>query len=67
MRKVVLDIIRDSMSALVKNGKYGAINTVNPTTTGYYVVKCLSEQYTLQDNKTVDRRIIKAGEIIAKA
>ena len=37
--KVVLDGISDNMSALVQNGKYGAINTVDPTTMGYYVVK----------------------------
>ena len=34
---------------------------------GYYVVKNLSEPYTLQDNKTVDKQVIKAGKIIVKS
>ena len=51
VHKVVSDGISDNMSALVNNGKYGAINTENPTTIGYYVVRFLSEPYTLQDEK----------------
>ena len=34
---------------------------------GYYDVKVLPEPYTLQDDKTVDKQVIKAGEIIVKA
>ena len=42
VHKVLLDGISDNMSALVQNGKYGTINTEDPTTIGYYVVKFLS-------------------------
>ena len=49
VHKAVLDYISDNMYALVHNGGYGAINTVDPTTMGYYVVRDLSEPYILQD------------------
>ena len=49
------------MYKLVQNRKYGAINTSDPTTMGYYVVKFLSEPYRLKDKKKVDKQIIKAG------
>ena len=32
----------------------------------YYVVKFLSGPYTLQDYKTVDKKVIKSGELIVK-
>ena len=48
MRKFVLDGISDNMSALVQNGNYGAINTIDPTKIGHYVFKFLSEPYMLQ-------------------
>ena len=51
VHKFLLVDISDNMYALVNNGKYGAINTENPTTIGYYVVRFLSEPYTLQDGK----------------
>ena len=43
VHKVVLYGISGNMSALVQNGKYGTINTADPTTMGYYVAKFLSE------------------------
>ena len=61
VHKVVLDGISDNMSALVHNGKYGAINTTDQNTMGYYVVKFVLEPYTLQDDKIVDKQAIKAG------
>ena len=67
VNKVVLDGISDNMSALVQNGKYGAINNEYPTTMGYYVVRFLSEPYTLQDEKKVDKKVMKSGELIKKA
>ena len=51
MHKVVFGGISDNMSALVQSGKYGAINTTDPTKMGYYVVKLSSETYKLQDEK----------------
>ena len=40
--KVVLDGNTKNMSSLVQNGKYGAVNTADLTTPGYYVVKFIS-------------------------
>ena len=51
VHKFLLDGISDNMSALVHNGKYGVINTADPTKMGYYFVKLLSEPYTLQYEK----------------
>ena len=56
-----------TMSALVQNGEYGAINTEDTTTMGYYVVKLLLAPYKLQDDKTVNSQAIKSGELIVKA
>ena len=39
LHKVVLDGLSENMSTLFQNGKYGAINTADPTTMGYCVVK----------------------------
>ena len=44
--KAVLYGISYNISALVQKGKYGAINTADPTTMGYYLVKFLPEPYT---------------------
>ena len=66
MHKVVLDGISENRYSLVQNVKYGMINTIDPTTMVYYVAKFLSEPYKLQDNKTVDKQVIKAVELIVK-
>ena len=55
------------MSSLVQYDKYGYINTTCTTTNGHYVIKFISEAYTLQNNTTVDRQIIAAGELVFKA
>ena len=49
------------MSLLVKSGKYGAIKTTERTTNGFYVIMFKSESCTLQDNTTIDGKIITAG------
>ena len=67
VHKVVLDGISENMSSLVHNRKYGAVNTVDPTTTGYYVVKLISEPYTLQEGETVNKQFINSDRIIVNA
>ena len=42
IRQVVLDSISNNMAALVQTDKYGAINTADTTTMGYYVIKFMS-------------------------
>ena len=55
------------MDSLVESGKYGAINTTDTSTNGFYVIMFKSGSYTLQENTTIDRQIITAGELVAKA
>ena len=46
--QVILDGISENMASLVQSGKYSAINTTGKSTMGYYVVKFVSEAYTLK-------------------
>ena len=56
------------MASLVQSGKYDAINnTDNTTKTWYYVIRSISEAYTLQNNTTIDGQIISDGELFVKA
>ena len=55
------------MASSVQSGKYGAINTTNRATNVFYVIMFKSEAYTLQDNTTIDGKIITAGGLVVKA
>ena len=55
------------MAALVQFGKYGAINTDETITNGFYVIRFISEAYTLLNNTVIDGQIIYAGELFFKA
>ena len=55
------------MAPLVESGKYGAINTTDTSTNGFYVIMLYSGAYTLQENTTIDRKIINACELVVKA
>ena len=46
--QVVLDGISDNMASLVESGKYGAINTTDTSTNGFYFIMFTSGAYTLQ-------------------
>ena len=67
IHQVVLDGISDNMDFLVESSKYGAINTTDTTTNEFYVIMFTSGAYTLQENTTIDRQIITAGELVIKA
>ena len=54
------------MASLVKSGMHGAINTYDTTTNGFHVIQFLSEEYTLQNNTTIDEKVISAGELVFK-
>ena len=66
IHQVVLDGISDNMDSLVQSGMYGAINTYETTTNGFYVIKLISEAYTLQNNTTIDGQVISAGELVVR-
>ena len=55
------------MSSLVQPGLYGSINTDEITSNGFYNIKFISESYTLQNNTTIDGRVISAGELVVRA
>ena len=65
--QVVLDGISDNISLLVESGTYGAINTTYTYTNGFYVIMLTPGAYTLQENTTIDGKIITAGELVVKA
>ena len=67
MHQFVLDGISYNMVSLVESGKYGAINTTDTATNGFYVIVFTLEAYTLQDNTTIDVKIITAGGLVVKA
>ena len=46
---------------------YGAINTYDTTTNGFYVIQFLSEAYTLQNKTNIYGQVISAGELVVKA
>ena len=58
IQQVVIDGISDNLDSLVESGKYGYINTTDTTTNGFYFIMITSESYTLQENTTIDRKII---------
>ena len=61
IHQVVLYEISDNMASFVESGKYGAINTTDTSTNGFYVIIFTSEAYILQDNTKIDGKIIIAG------
>ena len=67
IHQVVLDRISDNMSSFVESGTYGAINTIDISTNGFYVIMFTSGSYILQENTTIDGQIINAGELFVKA
>ena len=64
IHQVVLDGISDNMASLIESLKYGAINTTDTTTNGFYVIMFTSKLYTIQDNTTISGQIITAGELV---
>ena len=48
INQVVLDDISDNISSLVPYGKYGSTNRIDKPKMGYYMIKFVSEAYTLQ-------------------
>ena len=55
------------MASFVESGKYGAINTTDTSTNGFYVIMFTSGVYRLQENTTIDGKILIAGELVVNA
>ena len=67
IHQVFLDGISDHMASLVESSKYGAINTTDTSTNGFYVIMFTSGAYALQENTKIDGQIIIAGEFFVNA
>ena len=67
IHKVVLGGISENMAPFVKSGVYGAINTSDNTTNRFYVIQLNSEAYKIQNNTTIDGKVISAGELVVKS
>ena len=67
IHQVVLDGISDNMASIFESGKYGAISKTDTSTNGFYVIMFTSVAYTLQENTTIDGKIITAVELVVKA
>ena len=65
IHQVVLDGISDNMASSVESVKYGAINTTDTSTNGFYVIMFTSGAYKLQ--KQIDEQIITAEELVVNA
>ena len=65
--QVVLDGISGNMSSLVQPNNFGAMNKIDTSKMGYYVIKFVSEVYNLRDNTKCNVQIISAGELVVKA
>eukprot|EP00957_Ditylum_brightwellii_P151034 11500640-Ditylum_brightwellii.AAC.1 len=55
------------MDAMVNENIFGAVNTSDPKTEGFYIVKCTSLSYTLQENFEVYDDLIKEGSHVCEA
>ena len=55
------------MASLVQYVNDGAINTIDTSTMGYYVIKFFSEAYTLKYDTKCDGQISSASELVIKA
>ena len=53
------------MASLLESVTYGAINTTDTAINRFYVIMFTSEAYTLQNNKTMDGKIIPSDELVA--
>ena len=61
----VLGAMEAHMSLMIREGEVGAIGTADEATMGYYVVKWLSEPYTLQEETEGMSGMIGVGTMVA--
>ena len=54
------------MATLSKTGKYSDINKIDTTRMEYYVIKFMSEAYTIQEETAYSGQISTSGELFAK-
>ena len=67
MHQVLIDGISNNMASFVQPGRYGTISTADTTTNRYSVIQFILEAQTLQNNKTIDRKIISTVQLVLKS
>jgi len=63
----VLNALEARVSLMMRIGEVGAVGTTDAAVMGYYMVKWLSEPYTLQEEKGGMASLIGTGNMVAKA
>ena len=54
------------MASLVQSSMYVDNNTDETTANGLYVIQLISEAYKLQNNTTIDGKVLYSGELVVK-
>eukprot|EP00957_Ditylum_brightwellii_P120756 9211065-Ditylum_brightwellii.AAC.1 len=62
--KLILTNIADATGMLITEPAYGAVNTNDKRSDGFYVVKFLSTVYMLQHGEVADKEMMKAGSLV---
>jgi hypothetical protein len=65
--KGVLIAMEVCIALMIREGKIGAVATMDEAAMGYYVVKCLSKPYSLQEDMEGMPDMIGAGMMVADA
>ena len=55
-----------NMYLIIREGKYGAIDTKNYLFHGYYIINFYSFPYTLQSELIIDGQVISSSEIVCE-
>ena len=63
----VLNALETRISLMMRIGEVGAVGMTDTTAMGYYMVKWLSEPYTLQEETVGMASLIGTGKMVAKA
>ena len=55
-----------NMYLIIREGKYGAIDTDDSSCHGYYIIKFYSFPYTLQSDLIIDGQVISSSKIVCE-
>jgi hypothetical protein len=61
----IIQCIADNKGAMVNENNFGAVNTNDPKTKGFYIVKFTSLPYILQENIKVDNDLFNQNILVA--
>lgn len=67
MHHTILTSIASNIASTIAESSYGAVNTEDPQTDGYYIVKFISSPYTLQNDVVVNGDRISSGMLVCDA